>query len=141
MWVGDRQELEPDRLQDLLDAPAELHPVLQRAWRLERNLLRTEIQCDGGCDPRPFGADHFDRVSNEARDPFRALPVPRLLLQQPAVVLDHDTAAARRDDDRLDVAVDVRPPDVDVAADDLERALLAPQVMRQEAPATRPRPP
>ncbi len=52
-----------------------------------------------------------------------------------AVVLDHDAAAARGDDDRLDIAIDVRPPRVDVALDDGERARLAAQVVRQRAAA------
>ena len=65
--------------------------------------------------------------------------VPAVVLHQLPVVLHHHAAAARGDDDRLDVAIDVRPPDVDVAPDDGQRALLAAQVMRQRAATARGR--
>ena len=52
-----------------------------------------------------------------------------------SVVLDHHAAAAGGDDDRRRVALDVRPPGIDVALDDRQGPRLAAQVIRQRATA------
>ena len=131
--IGDRQQLVADRAQHLLDAAAELHAVLQRARRMERDPLAAEVHRDLRRDPLPLGADHLDRVARELGDALRLLRVRRVLRQQMAVVLDHHAAAAGGDDDRLDAVGDARPPRVDVAP--CERR--APRRARSGGAATR----
>src|SRR6516225_1217726 len=43
MRITHRRELQSDRLEDFVDAPAELLSVLQAAWRVQRHALRPAI--------------------------------------------------------------------------------------------------
>ena len=89
------------------------------------------------CDLRrklvPGGADNFTRIARERADLRGLLGICRVLRHDVPVILDHDTAPARRDDDRLGTALDVRPPRVDVAANDRARIVVFAQVIRQRA--------
>ena len=79
-------------------------------------LLRAQVHRDLRRDLRPFGArrPRPDRARASAMR-FALSAYGGSCAQQVAVVLDHDAAAAGGDDDRLGVALDVRPPGVDVA--------------------------
>ena len=57
------------------------------------------------------------------------------MLEEMAVILDHHAATAGSDDDCLHALLDLRPPRVDVAANDRTRFLVRAQVMRQCAAA------
>ena len=122
-------------MQDFLDAPLKLHPMLQRARRMKRHLARAKIHGDLGRDSRPFRRDHLDRVARKLGDFLRLRGVTGIEPQQMTVVLDHHTAAACGDDDRLHAAFDIGPPGVDIALDDVDCALVFVQMVRQRAAA------
>src|SRR5438552_415464 len=116
MSVGDRRELEADRLENLLDPPMELLPMLQRARRVKGDPLRTMVHRHQRREAFPFVGDHFDRIAGELTYSLCLVGVFRIVAQQMPVILDGHAAPARGDDDRLRTLLDVRPPGVDVPA-------------------------
>src|SRR4029453_15803009 len=107
--------------------------MLQRARRLERDALRAEIHPELRRDLRPLGAADLNRVACDPRHPQRALRVVAIIAQQMSILLDHHAATARGDDDRFDIAIDMRPPCVDIAARERQSALNAAEVIRHRA--------
>ena len=68
----------PSAKEDLLDLVADLHAVLQRARRVERNALRPLVHRDERRDPAPLGRHDLDGVAGDVRDALRLVRVGRV---------------------------------------------------------------
>jgi hypothetical protein len=80
--VGNRSHFETEREQDLLDRAAELHAVLQRARRVERNAQRPLVHRHHRRHLAPLGADHLDRIARERGDALRLVGVILVVAKQ-----------------------------------------------------------
>ena len=141
MRIGDGRQVEPQRLQDFLDATTEPETMLQRAGRVEGDALRAAVHGDQRRDALPFGRHDLDRIARQRGNPFCALGVDRILAQQIAIFLELHAAAAGRDDDRLGAALDLGPPGIDVGAHERLRLVGRGEMLADRAATARARSP